>query len=185
MSTFHQPGRGRLTVFALAALAPAAVFAQPAAARVAPAVPAPAYRLAFSGELARGNARWGTELAGISGVGGRVQVLPWLGVGLSYFRLAAPNNEGFDRFAFDALEVFSAWHPVVGRWFDPFVQVGALGVVGTNGGYMGLETSSRLGLEGMAGVDFVALPFAVGLHARSGFTNRAWAMAGLHLELRI
>ena len=187
MNASNQPGRGGLRSSALEALAlgPAAALAQPAAPPVAPAVPAPAYRLAFSGGIAVGWAGWGTELGGISEVGGRVQVLPWLGVGLSYFQLGAPNNEDFAPFEFHALEVSSAWHPIVGRWFDPFVHVGALGVLGSNGGYMGTETSSRFGLEGMAGFDIVSLPFAVGVHARSGFTSRVWKLAGLHLEFRI
>jgi hypothetical protein len=50
---------------------------------------------------------------------------------------------------------------------------------------MGSETASRFGLEGMAGFDFVRLPFAVGVHVRSGATNRAWTLAGLHLEVRL
>jgi hypothetical protein len=135
-------------------------------------------------------AGWGTELAGVSEVGARVQLLPWLGVGFSYLHLSASNNEGYPRFELDAFEISTAWRPVVGRWFDPFVQAGVLGVIGSGGGYPGTDTSSRFGLEGMAGLDFVVtrpavrLPFAVGVHARSGFTNRSWTVVGLHLELR-
>ena len=42
-----------------------------------------------------------------------------------------------------------------------------------------------LGLEGMAGFDFVLYRVAIGPHFRAGFTNRYWATAGLHVELRI
>jgi hypothetical protein len=189
MNASTQPARGgvrRSTLVALAlALVPAAAFGQPAPPSVAPAAQAPAYRVAFSGGVAVGGAGWGTVLGEISDVSGRVQVLPWLGVGLSYLQFGAPNNEGYDPFEFHAFEVTSAWHPVVGRWFDPFVQIGALGVVGSEGGYMSAETTSRFGLEALAGFDVVHLPLAVGVHARSGFTNRAWTLAGLHLEVRI
>jgi hypothetical protein len=166
-------------------LAPLVAFAQQPSPPPAPAAPASAYRVAFTGGVAVGEAGWGTELAGISELGARVRVLPWLGVGLSYLRLSAPNNEDYDPFELGAVEVSAAWRPVVGKWFDPFVQAGALGVVGSGGGYMATETTSRFGLEGMVGLDFVRLPFAVGVHARSGFTNRGWTLAGLHLELRI
>ncbi len=166
-------------------LAQPVAFAQPQSPPVTPAAPAPAYRLALNGSVAVGKAGWGTELGGISEVGGRVQLRPWLGIGLSYLRLSAGNNESYAPFQLDALEAFATWRPVVGKWFDPFVQAGALGVIDSGGGYMGSETTSRFGLEGMAGFDFVSLPFAVGVHVRSGFTNRAWTLAGLHLELRL
>jgi len=152
---------------------------------VASAAPATGYRLAFNAGVAVGKTGWGTELAGISELGARVQLRPWLGVGLSYLRLSAGNNEGYDPFSFDAFEVSAAWHPVVGKWFDPFMQAGALGVVSSGGGYMHTETTSHLGLEGMAGFDFVWLPLAVGVHARSGFTNDSWTLVGLHIELRL
>jgi hypothetical protein len=163
-------------------LAAALALAQPPPG--APAAPTRGYKLAFNGGLAGGQSGWGTELSGISDVGARVHLLPWLGVGLSYVHLNAPNNEDWDPFTFDAFEMSVAWHPVVGRWFDPFVQAGALAVVASGGGYEGRETTSRFGLEGMAGFDLVRLPIAVGLHARSGFTNSAWRLLGLHLELR-
>lgn len=169
-------------------LVPAAARAQDSEGpppRIAAGAPGPGYKLAFGGRLSVGDPGWGTEPGGIAEVGGRVQVLPWLGVGLSYLHLGAGNNEGYDPFGFDALEISSAWHPIVGRWFDPFVQVGALGVLGASGGYMDRETTSRLGVEALAGFDLVRLPFAVGVHARSGFTNHAWALGGLHVELRI
>jgi hypothetical protein len=162
-------------------LAQPVAFAQQLPPPVTPAAPAPAYRLAFNGSVAVGTAGWGSELAGISEVGGRVQLLAWLGIGLSYLRLGAGP------FELSAFEASAAWRPVVGKWFDPFVQAGALGVIGSGGGlmFMRSETTSRFGLEGIAGFDFVRLPFAVGVHARSGFTNRAWTLAGLHLELRL
>jgi hypothetical protein len=65
------------------------------------------------------------------------------------------------------------------------VQASALAVVDSGGGYEGRETTSRFGLEGMAGFDLVRLPIACGLHTRSGFTNSAWTLVGLHIELRL
>ena len=115
---------------------------------------------------------------------GRVQLAPWLGGGVSYFNLGAANNEG-EAFVFHALELNAHWHPIVGRWFDPFLRVGGLGVISSGGGYMNYETTSRWGLEGMAGFDAVYLRLALGVHFRSGFTNRAWTTAGLRIELRI
>lgn len=164
-------------------LAPVVALAQQPPSPIAP--PASAYRVAFNGSVAVGQSGWGTEPCGISEVGARGELLPWLGVGLSYLHLSAPNNEAWDAFTFDALEVSAAWRPVVDKWFDPFIQVSALRVVGSAGGYEGAETTSPSGLEGMAGFDFVRLPIAVGVHARSGFTNHAWMLAGLHLEVRL
>jgi len=166
-------------------LAQAVAFAQTLSPPVTPAAPTPVYRLAFNGSVSVGNVGWGTELGGISEAGGRVQLRPWLGIGLSYLRLSAGNNEGFAAFDLGAFEVSATWRPVVGKWFDPFVQAGALGVIDSGVGYMGSETTTRFGLEGMAGVDFVRLPVAVGVHVRSGATNRAWTLAGLHVELRL
>ncbi len=166
-------------------LAQPVAFTQTLSPPVTPAAPAPAYRLAFNGSVSVGQVGWGTELGGMSEVGGRVQLRPWLGIGLSYFRLSAGNNENDTPFELDAIEASATWRPVVGKWFDPFVQAGALGVIDSGGGYMGSETTSRFGLEGMAGFDFVRLPFALGVHVRSGVTNRAWTLAGLHLEVRL
>ena len=164
-------------------LAQPVAFAQALSPPVTPAAPAPAYRVAFNGSVSVGTAGWGSELSGISEVAGRVQLRPWLGIGLSYLRLSASNNECYAPFELDAFEAFATWRPVVGKWFDPFVQAGALGVIDPGGGgYMGTETTSRFGLEGMAGFDFVLLPFALGVHVRSGVTNRTWTVAGLHLE---
>jgi hypothetical protein len=117
-------------------------------------------------------------------IGGRVQLLPWLGIGAAYVGLGAGSNEG-DTFSFRALELNAHWHPIVGRWFDPFLRVGGLGVIDSGGGYMNYESTSRWGLEGMAGFDFVLYRVAIGPHFRAGFTNRYWTTAGLHFEVRI
>lgn len=168
------------------------VGAMPTNARAeTPALPAagaarqPGYWLAFTGSVSLGEAGWGTELAGASAVGARVLVLPWLTAGLSYLGFSAPNNEGSAPFKFQALELHTGWRPVVGRWFNPFVQLGVPGVVTSNGGYMNRETTTRWGLESTAGIDLVRLPFAAGLHAQYGFTNRSWQLVGLHMEVRI
>jgi len=172
-------------VIALALVfAPAVTFAQAVPPPVTPAAPARAYRLAFTGGLAVGKPEWASTLGGISEVAARVQALPWLGIGLSYFQLGAGNNEDYDPFTFEALEISASWRPVVGRWFDPFVQVGTLAVIDSGGGYPG-DSTSPFGLEGMAGFDFVRLPLAVGVHLRSGFTSESWTLLGLHLEVRI
>jgi hypothetical protein len=59
------------------------------------------------------------------------------------------------------------------------------GVVNSNDGYMNEETTTLWGLESTAGIDLVRLPFAAGLHAPYGFTNRSWRFIGLHVKVRI
>lgn len=168
------------------ALLPVAVCAQTAPAPVVERSAVFPYRVAVGAGLSLGYAGWGQPPASMGEIGGRVQVLfPSLGVGASYVSLGAGNNEGYDSFFFDALELSAHWHPIVGRWFDPFLRVGGLAVVDSGGGYMNQETTSRWGLEGMAGFDAVYLPVAFGVHLRSGFTNQSWTLAGLHIELRI
>ena len=167
------------------ALVPAAVCAQPAPAPVTDRSATFPYRVAVGAGLSLGYAGWGQPPASIGEIGGRVQVFPWLGVGASYVSLGAGNNEAYDRFFFRALELSAHWHPIVGRWFDPFLRVGGLAVVDSGGGYMNQETTSRWGLEGMAGFDAVYQHAAFGVHFRYGFTDQSWAMAGLHIELRI
>ena len=159
----------------------AQVGATPAIARAEPDAPSigaggrqPGYRLALTGSVSLGAAGWGTEISGASAVGVRVLVLPWLTAGLSYLGFSSSNNEGSPPFEFQALELHTGWRPVVGRWFDPFVQLGALGVVNSAGGYMNQQTTTRWGLQSTAGIDLVHLPFAAGLHAQYGFTNRSW-----------
>jgi hypothetical protein len=176
---------GCLAVVGLAGAMPSAVHAEPVLPPGAVEARQPGYRLAVSGGISAGTAGWGTELSGTGELSARVMVLPWLAAGLSYLSFNAPNNEGYNAFQIQALELHVGWRPVVGRWIDPFLRVGALGVVGSNGGYMNSQTTSRWGVESTAGVDFVWLPIAVGAHAQYGFTNQAWALVGLHLEVRI
>jgi hypothetical protein len=176
---------GWLGVVGLVGAMPANARAEPQAVPVAAAVRQPGYRLAFTGSVSLGAAGWGTELAGESSVGVRALVLPWLTAGLSYLGFSAPNNEGSTPFKFQALELHTGWRPVVGSWIDPFVQLGVLGVVNSNGGYMNQETTTPWGLESTAGIDLVRLPLAAGLHAQFGFTNRSWRFIGLHMEVRI
>jgi hypothetical protein len=167
------------------ALVPAPVCAQTTPAPVIDRSAVSPYKVAVGAGISLGYAGWGQPPAGIGEIGGRVQVFPSLGVGASYIRLSAGNNEGYDPFVFHALELNAHWHPIVGRWFDPFLRVGGLAVVDSGGGYMKQETTSRWGLEGMAGFDAVYLRAAFGVHLRYGFTDQFWALAGLHIELRI
>ena len=172
-------------------LAPAAVLVPaPACAQVAPApvanpsVATP-YKVAVGVGPSFGYSGWGQPPTGMGEIGGRFQAWPWLGIGVAYFGLGAGNNEG-EGFSFSALELNAHWHPIVGRWFDPFLRVGGLGITSIQGGgYMNTDSTSRWGLEGMAGFDFVLYRVAIGPHFRAGFTNRYWATAGLHVELRI
>lgn len=178
----------RVTVLFVAqavALVPVAVCAQTAPAPVIDRPAVSPYKVAVSLSLSWGYAGWGQPPAGIGEIGGRVQVLPSLGIGASYVNLGAGNNEDYDPFIFHALELNAHWHPIVGRWFDPFLRVGGLAVVDSGGGYMNQETTSRWGLEGMAGFDAVYLRVAFGVHLRYGFTDQFWALGGLHIELRI
>jgi hypothetical protein len=175
---------GCLAVMGLAGAMPSAVHAEPVLP-VAAQVRQPGYRLAVSYGISAGTSGWGQDISGTGELSARVMVLPWLAAGLSYLSLDAPNNEGYDAFRLEALELHVGWRPVVGRWIDPFLRVGALGVVGSDGGYENRQTTSRWGVESTAGVDFVALPIAVGAHAQYGFTNKAWVQVGLHLEVRI
>jgi hypothetical protein len=164
---------------------PATAREQEAAPPVAAGVRQPGYRLAFTGGISLGTTDWGTEISGATELSGRVLVLPWLTAGISYLRVSSSNNEGFDPFRFQALALHAGWRPIVGRWFDPFVQLGALAVVSSGGGYMNRQTTARWGLESTAGIDFVLLPFAAGFHAQYGFTDQSWRFVGLHLEVRI
>src|SRR5437762_3326079 len=168
-----------------AALVPAPARAQVAPAPVVDRSAVTPYKVAVGVGLSWGYAGWGQPPAGIGEIGGRVELWPWLGIGASYVSLGAGNNEDYDPFVFHALELNAHWHPIVGRWFDPFLRIGGLGVFDSGGGYMNQETTSHWGLEGMAGFDVVFRRLAFGAHFRSGFTNGSWTMAGLHLELRI
>jgi len=154
-----------------AATRPAATEAQPRQYKVA---------LGASGSL--GDAGWGTELGNILQLYGRYQLYRGLGVGASYFWLAAPNNEGnsWPQTNLQALEGFAEYHPFETSWLDPFARLGVLGLTHVEGS----APVDRFGLEGVLGLDFVLPHVALGLHARSGFTNRHWTMVGLHTEMR-
>lgn len=144
-----------------------------------------AYRIAVGAALALGDPGWGTELGGIQELHARAQVLPWLGVGLAYFNLTASNNEGFPPFDLQALELNSSWHPLFDTWFDPFLQVGALGIVRVQSNAYEHGPEPRWGVQGQLGAN-VALPhFAIGVHARLGQAERQWTLFGLQLEGRI
>lgn len=144
-----------------------------------------AYRVAVGGALAMGDPGWGTELGGIQELHGRAQVLPWLGVGLAYFNLTASNNEGYPPFKLQALELNSSWHPMFDTWFDPFVQVGALGIVGVQSNAYERGPAPRWGVQGQLGANVVLSHFAIGVHARLGQAERGWSLFGLQVEGRI
>ena len=144
-----------------------------------------AYRVALGAALALGDPGWGTELGGIAEVHGRAQVLPWLGVGLAYFNLSAPNNEGDRPFRMQALELNSSWHPLFDTWFDPFVQIGALGIVGVKSNEYERGPDPRWGVQGQLGANVVLPHFAIGAHARLGYAEHAWTLFGLQVEGRI
>lgn len=144
-----------------------------------------AYRLALGGALAMGDPGWGTELGGIQELHGRAQVLPWLGVGLAYFNLTASNNEGDAPFRLQALELNSSWHPLFDTWFDPFLQIGALGIVGVQSSAYERGPEPRWGVQGQLGANVVLPHFAIGVHARLGRAEREWSLFGLQVEGRI
>jgi len=143
------------------------------------------YRVALGGALAMGDPGWGTELGGIQELHGRAQVLPWLGVGLAYFNLTASNNEGRPPFTMQAFELNSSLHPPFESWFDPFLQIGALGVVGVEHNGFDRGPDPRLGWQGQLGVNLALPHFAVGVHARLGHAERSWTLYGLQVEGRI
>jgi hypothetical protein len=144
-----------------------------------------AYRIALGAALAMGDPGWGTELGGIQELHGRAQVLPWLGVGLAYFNLTASNNEGSPPFKLQALELNSSWHPLFDTWFDPFLQLGALGIVGVQSNAYERGPEPRWGVQGQLGANVVLPHFAIGVHARLGQAEREWTLFGLQIEGRI
>lgn len=144
-----------------------------------------AYHVALGAALAMGDAGWGTELGGIHELHGRAQVLPWLGVGLSYFNLTASNNESSPPFKLQAFELNSSWHPLFDTWFDPFLQIGALGIVGVQSNTFERGPEPRWGVQGQLGANVVLPPFAIGMHARVGQAEREWTLFGLQIEGRI
>ena len=144
-----------------------------------------AYRIALGAALAMGDPGWGTELGGIQELHGRAQVLPWLGVGLAYFNLTASNNEGYPPFKLQALELNSSWHPLCDAWFDPYLQLGALGIVGVQSNAYERGPEPRWGVQGQLGANVVLPHFAIGVHARLGQAEREWTLFGLQVEGRI
>jgi hypothetical protein len=150
------------------------------------AFPGTDYLVAVGAGAALGDPGWGTELGTLLEVSGRVQPLPWLGAGASFFQISAGNNENFPSLQVRALELHASLHPLRTRWLDPFARAGVVRVVGTSDGGPG-EASSvrRWGFEGVTGIDVAVPYFALGFDLRYGFTNRAWTMAGLHVEARL
>lgn len=144
-----------------------------------------AYRFAFGAALAIGDPGWGTELGGIQELHGRAQVMPWLGLGLAYFNLSASNNEGYPPFKLQALELNGSLHPLFHSWFDPFLQIGALGIVGVQSNEYERGPEPRAGVQGQLGANAVFSHLAIGVHARLGQAGRAWTLFGLQLEGRI
>jgi len=143
------------------------------------------YRIALGASLAMGDPGWGTELGGIQELHGRAQVLPWLGVGLAYFNLTASNNEGYSPFQLQALELNSSWHPLCDAWFDPYLQLGALGIVGVQSNSYERGPEPHWGVQEQLGANVVLPHFAIGVHARLGQAEREWTLFGLQIEGRI
>jgi hypothetical protein len=167
---------------ALLSSIPATAAAEPTAAAGAEK---PDYHVAVGAGAGVGDPGWGTELGLLAEVNARVQPLRWLGAGASFFNMIAGNNEA-SALKIRAIELNAEAHPWQMKWLDPFVRVGAMRVVQTEGGYGGeADQMSRWGAQGMVGVSALLGPFAVGLNARHGFTNKSWTMLGLHLEARL
>jgi hypothetical protein len=163
----------------------------PASAAASPAAPAPDpdwyhYRLAAGAGFGMGDAGWGTELGTLTEALVRLQPERWWGVGLSFFQINAPNNESYSPLTVKALELSASLHPLPNTWFDPFVRIGGLRVLGASAGYPGeAATVGRWGLDAVAGLSVTPGPFALGLDLRHGFTSRGWTMLGVHVELRL
>ncbi len=144
------------------------------------------YRLAVGAEAFIGGVDRGSQGGTLTEVNARIQLLRWLGVGLSYFKLSAYNNNDDWPLAVRALELFGSAHPLRTRWLDPYVRVGALNVVSVSGGGPGESlTVASWGIEGIVGLSVTPGPIAFGVDIRSGSAGRAWTMLGLHLEVRI
>jgi hypothetical protein len=144
------------------------------------------YRGAVGASVFIGGANWASHMATMSEVNARVQVLPWLGAGLSYFKLSVYSNESYAPLFVRALEVFGSAHPLLSRWVDPYVRVGAVRVVGADGGSDNESlTVGHWGMESMAGLNVSPGPVAFGVDIRHGFANRDWTLLGLHFEVRI
>jgi hypothetical protein len=138
------------------------------------------YLLAFGGAASTG-------LAGVTGGFGtieegyvRARVLPFLGIGVSYFDLSVSNTDNHPPLDAQALELNASWHPLKYS-FDPFLQLGELRLFNVSG----YDPPSPWSTEGRLGVNLAVPHFAIGLHVRSGFGHFGWLMVGLQLEGRI
>jgi hypothetical protein len=140
------------------------------------------YLLAFGGAVSTGPAGLTGGFGTIAEGYVRANVLPQLGLGVSYFNLSVSNTDNYSPIGAQALEVNASWHPLKYS-FDPFLQLGELRLFKVNGNVY--APPSPWNTEGQLGVNYVGPHFAIGLQVRSGFGHFGWLMGGFQLEGRI
>jgi len=150
---------------------------------------APRYQFAIGGDVAAGGQGYDPEeIAGLAEVNFRWQCLPALGLGASFGSLGLGTRPKDLQAA--VLGVHLSLHPLggsVNSHFDPYLRLGPLyfAHVGGDLQYVPSYEVTRLGLEGVLGMNFAWQHFAFGPEIRIGRTNQAWEMFGLHLEARL
>ena len=115
---------------------------------------------------------------------GRYQLKQWLGVGMSFRRLASIDQYmGTVPFRFNDIGAHVMLQPGRGRRIDPFLRPGLWVVADATGAR---PTDGRLGVEAVAGLNVVLPHFALGGHFQlTGGDGNVWFMLGLQAEARI
>ena len=147
------------------------------------------YQLALGGDLAAGGQGYDPEtVAGFGELGVRWQCLPMLGLGgtFAYLALGPPGRD----LQASVVGVHASLHPLarlVDSGFDPYLRLGPLYFVDVRGELPHIPTYevSRLGFEGVLGLNFGWRHLAIGPELRYGRTNQAWFMLGFHVEARL
>jgi hypothetical protein len=141
------------------------------------------YVFAFGGALLTGPAGrtggFGTIQEGYV----RAGVLPWLGLGVSYFNLSVSNTDNYPPVGAQAFAINASWHPLKYSSFDPFLQLGGLRLFNVRGNVY--APAALWVTEAQLGVNLVLPHLAIGVQARRAFGDFAWLMVGFQVEGRI
>ena len=141
------------------------------------------YVLAFGGALLTGPAGRTGGFGTIEEGYVRASVLPWLGIGVSFFDLSVSYTDNYPPIGAQALEINASWHPLKYASFDPFLQLGGLRLLKVSGNIYG--PPSLWSAEAQLGVNYALPHLALGLQVRRAFGDYAWLMLGFQLEGRI
>ncbi len=143
------------------------------------------YLLAVGGAVLTGGVGKGAALGLMEEGHVRVSVLPWLGIGISYLDMSAPNNDNRPPFGAQALALNASWHPLKYSSFDPFLQLGGVRLFNVSGDALYFGSPSPWSAEAQLGVNYVVPHFALGLQLRRAVGDYDWTMLGLQFEGRI